>query len=100
MLAEFSVYPVAVEHMSKDVAKVVDVLSGTGLAYRVGPMGTCIEGNLGQVLAVIQRCHEAVANAHGRVVTTIVIDDRKDQPHHLAEVVPSVEKQLGHKVPT
>lgn len=96
MIAEFSVYPLNAEHMSKDVARVIETLDSTGLVYRLGPMGTCVEGDLEQVLAAIGRCHQAVASNHERVVTTITIDDRRNQPHHLAEMVTSVEQELGH----
>lgn len=33
----------------------------------------------------------------GRVISTITIDDRRDQPHHLEEMVRAVEQHLGHK---
>ncbi len=98
MLAEFSINPMSTEHMSRDVARVIETLQGTGLEYRLGPMGTCVEGDLEQVLTAIRRCHQAVAGNHERVITTIVIDDRKNQPHHLSEMVTSVEQQLGRPV--
>jgi uncharacterized protein (TIGR00106 family) len=97
MLAEFSIYPLQTEHMSKDVARVIETLEGTGLAYHLGPMSTAVEGSWEDVLAAIRRCHQAVAQRHDRVITTIVIDDRKDKPHHLAEMVPRVEEQLGRR---
>lgn len=97
MLVQFSIYPLQEEHLSKDVARVIETLEGTGLDYRLGPMSTAIEGSWDQVLAAIRRCHEAVAQGHERVVTTITIDDRKSQPHHLAEMISSVEQQLGRQ---
>jgi uncharacterized protein YqgV (UPF0045/DUF77 family) len=48
-------------------------------------------------MEAIRRCHQVVALNHDRVVTTIIIDDRKNQPHHLAEMISSVEGQLGHR---
>ena len=98
MLAEFSINPMNTEHMSKDVARVIETLQATGLDYRLGPMGTCVEGDLEQVLTAIRRCHQAVAGNHERVITTIVIDDRKNQPHHLSDMVASVEQQLGRPI--
>jgi uncharacterized protein YqgV (UPF0045/DUF77 family) len=58
-------------------------------------MSTCVEGTWDEVLAAIRRCHDAVARGHERVITAITIDDRKHQPHHLAEMVTSVEQKLG-----
>jgi uncharacterized protein (TIGR00106 family) len=99
MLAEFSIYPLDGLHLSKDVAKAIEVLENTGLKWQLGPMGTSVEGEPEQVFNAIQRCHLALAKDHGRVVTTVVIDDRKTQAHHLSEMVPSVEKQLGQRLP-
>jgi uncharacterized protein (TIGR00106 family) len=98
MIAEFAVFPLDGDHMSEDVAKVIKTLEATGLDYRLGPMGTCVEGTWEQVLVAIQRCHQAVAAGHGRVITTIVIDDRKDQLHSLSEMIIRVEQQLGQQV--
>lgn len=95
MIAEFSICPLGTEHMSKDVARVVEVLQGSGLEYRLGPMGTCLEGDIDHVLSAIRRCHEAVRNKHDRVITTIVIDDRGREPHHLSDMVARVEEQIG-----
>ncbi len=100
MLAQFSIYPTQAEHMSPDVAQAIKTLEGTGLTYRLGPMSTCVEGDLEQVLSAIRRCHEAVASHHKRVITTVVIDDRREEPHHMGEMITSVEKQVGHKVKT
>jgi uncharacterized protein (TIGR00106 family) len=98
MLAEFSINPMNTEHMSRDVARVIETLQAMGLEYRLGPMGTCVEGDLEQVLAAIRRCHQAVAGNHERVITTILIDDRKNQPHRLSDMVASVEQQLGRPI--
>jgi len=97
MLAEFSIYPMQAEHLSRDVAKVIETLESMGLNYHLGPMSTAVEGNWEQVMEAIRRCHQVVTLRHDRVVTTIVIDDRKDHPHHLGEMVSSVERQLGHR---
>jgi uncharacterized protein (TIGR00106 family) len=97
MLVQFSINPMQTEHLSKDVAKVIETLESTGLDYRLGPMSTAVEGDWDQVLAAIRRCHEAVTQNRDRVITTIVIDDRKNQPHHLAEMISSVEQQLGRR---
>jgi uncharacterized protein (TIGR00106 family) len=98
MLAEFSIIPIHTEHMSKDVAKVIETLESTGLHYHLGPLSTVVEGNWDQVMEAIRRCHQITALNHDRVITTIKIDDRKNQPHHLTEMISSVEHQLGRQV--
>ena len=96
MLAEFTIYPTDETHLSKDVAKMIEILEELGLDYRLGPMATAVEGNWEQIMSAIHRCHLEVAGHHGRVITTITIDDRKNQPHHLDDMVAAVERQLGH----
>ena len=98
MLAEFSINPLQTEHMSQDVAKVVETLESAGVHFHLGPMSTAVEGNWDQVMEAIRRCHQLIALTHDRVVTTIMIDDRKNRPHHLAEMVASVEQKLGRQV--
>ena len=50
MLAEFSIYPLQTEHMSKDVAKVIETLESAGVHYHLGPMSTAVEGHWEQVM--------------------------------------------------
>jgi uncharacterized protein (TIGR00106 family) len=97
MLAEFAIYPLGEEHLTAAVSRAVEVLRDSGLTYRVGPLSTCVEGDWDGVLAAIRRCHEAAAAAHGRVVTTITIDDHKGRAHHLDEMIARVEEELHHR---
>lgn len=95
MLAQFSIYPMQPANLSKEVAKAIEALESTGLEYRLGPMSTVVEGDWEQVMSAIRRCHDAVAETHDRVITSITIDDRRKEPHPLADMVPSVERHLG-----
>ena len=90
MIAEFSVHPADSIHLSKDLAHLAEILDQAGLTYRMGPMGTCVEGEWVPVMDAIGRCHQAMAAAHRRVLTTILIDDRHDHPHRLDDMVKSV----------
>jgi len=60
------------------VAEAIAFLDQTGLRYRLGAMGTEIEGPRAQVFAAIANCHELLANKPGvrRVETLVKIDDR------------------------
>jgi uncharacterized protein (TIGR00106 family) len=100
MIAEFSIYPTDETHMSKDIAKVVEILDDTELTYRLGPMSTSVEGDWEEIMSAIRRCHQAVSGTHRRLITTITIDDRRDQPHHLDEMVAAVRQHLGRSPKT
>jgi uncharacterized protein (TIGR00106 family) len=96
MLAEFSITPTTGPHMGEDVAAVIEVLENSGVDYRLGPMGTTIEGNLKKVIATIERCHALIAAKHPRVITSIVLDECHDREQSLADAVERVEAHLGH----
>ena len=99
MVAEFSINPMDSVHISRDLARLVAILDESGLEYRLGPMSTCVEGGWEEIMGVVRHCHQAMAAPHQRVITTIVIDDRKRHPHHLTEMVRSVEDQLSSRMP-
>jgi uncharacterized protein (TIGR00106 family) len=99
MIAEFSINPMDSTHISKDLAFLVEILEESGLPYRLGPMGTCIEGDWGPVMDVVQRCHTTMAGRHERLVTNILIDERRSHPHTLADMVGSVEEHLNRRAP-
>jgi uncharacterized protein (TIGR00106 family) len=79
MIAWFSIAPDdGSGSYSKHVAAALRILEESGLAFRLGAMGTEVEGPRDQVLAVLTRCHETLATAPGvrRTSTVIKIDDR------------------------
>ena len=99
MLAEFEIVPIGTQSPSlsallADVAKVID---RSGLDYRVGPMGTVVEGDWDQVMTLAKQCHQAALAASMRVMTTIRIDDRKDRPGagRITQKVESLEARVG-----
>ncbi len=86
--------------MSTYVARCLDLVDRSGLAYRLNPMGTVVEGTLDEVMGLIVRCHKAVAADCDRVSTIIKIDDRKGASHQIDGKVRKVEKLLGRKLRT
>ena len=101
LLAEFSMWPMDKgESVGPYVARLLDLIDRSGLPYRLGPLGTCVEGEYDQVMAVIKQCHEALAADCNRVFCTVKMDYRKDHPNMLDSKIASVEKQLGRKLKT
>lgn len=98
MLAEFSVVPLGKgESVSEYVAECIKIVEASGLDYKLGPMGTVLEGSYDRVMDVVKKCHMRMMELGPRTVTTIKIDDRK-KPVTLDSKVRSVEKILGHEV--
>jgi uncharacterized protein (TIGR00106 family) len=97
-VAQVSVVPVgtAEASISRHVAHCLDVLEESGLAYQLGPMGTAIEGDLHEVLDAISRMHESTfGDGIVRVLTTIIIDDRRDKALTMAGKLSAVRERRG-----
>ncbi len=73
----------------------VDIIDRSGLNYQLHAMGTNIEGELEQVLAVLQQCIEALSSDCNRVTVAAKLDCRKDHSGLLAGKPEAIEKLLG-----
>lgn len=100
-IAEFSIAPTGKgASVSEYVARCLDLVDRSGLAYKLNPMGTVVEGSFDEVLDLIRRCHKAVAKDCDRVSTIIKIDDRRGAVNQIEGKVAKVEKILGRKLRT
>ncbi len=81
--------------MSPYVARCLDVIDRSGLAYRCHAMGTTIEGEYDQVMNVAKQCFEALAADCDRIECSMHLDYRKGYSDRLVGKVASVEQKLG-----
>lgn len=99
MLAELEILPIGTKSASLStlLTEVARLIDASGLDYRVGPMGTVVEGEWDRIVGLAKQCHLAMLNASDRVMTTIRIDDRKDKPGpgRIVQKVQSLEAALG-----
>ena len=99
MLAELEVVPIGTgsASLSTLLAEVAKLIDQSGLDYRVGPMGTVVEGDWDRVMLLAKQCHQAILASTSRVMTTIRIDERKDKPGNgrIVQKVQSLEAKLG-----
>ncbi len=98
MLAELEIIPIGTQgpSLSRLLAEVARQIDASGLDYRVGPMGTVVEGTWDSIMQVAKACHDAVLASSSRVVMTIRIDDRTDKPGpRLIAKVDSLEAAAG-----
>ena len=101
LLAEFSMWPMDKgESVGPYVARLLDIIDRSGLPYRLGPLGTCVEGDFRAVMSVIEQCHAALEKDCNRIACTIKMDWRKRHDNMLQTKIESVEKQLGRKLKT
>ena len=96
--AAVSISPVGVgTSVSAYVAAALAVVRAQDtVRYRLDPMFTTLEGDLGEIYALVARMQEAVFAAGAeRVGTVLKIDDRRDRNVSMEEKVASVEERLG-----
>jgi len=96
MVAEFAIYPMGESHYSKIIAEVVQEIKNSGLEFRLGPMGTSIEGEADELFHVIQKCFQLVDKSHDRVIMQATFDNKDISKRHVMEgMVKSVLSKVG-----
>ena len=101
VLLDFSMTPLGKgESVSAYVARCLEVVAASGLDYRLHAMGTTLEGDHEQVLAVVRRCFEVLQADCDRVSCSIKIDYRKGPGGRLESKVRKVQALAGQPLKT
>jgi uncharacterized protein (TIGR00106 family) len=101
VLLDFSMTPLGKgESVSPYVARCLEVVAASGLEYRLHAMGTTLEGELDEVLAVVRRCFEALQPDCERISCSIKIDYREGPGGRLQSKVQKVEALVGRPLRT
>ena len=101
MLVQVTITPVGTgEELKEMIAKAVAIIEKSELDYQLTSMGTIIEGDWDEIMTIVKKCHYEIKNFAERVVTNIVIDDRKDLQNRLRNNVLEVEYALGKDLKT
>jgi uncharacterized protein (TIGR00106 family) len=99
VLLEFSMSPMGKgESVGKYVSRSLDIIDKSGVAYRLNPMGTVLEGEWDEVFAVVKKCYERMKRDCNRVSCTIKVDYRKGRSGRLVSKVAGVEKRLKRAI--
>jgi uncharacterized protein (TIGR00106 family) len=97
-LMEISVVPLGTGHpgVGQYVADIISYLKKNDLPHTLTDMGTVLEGDIDQLLAVAKVLHELPFQKDvWRVVTHITIDDRRDKIVHLNDKIKTVTQRLS-----
>lgn len=99
ILVEFSLTPLDKgESLSKYVSRSIDIVDKSGLPYKLGPMGTCVEGEWDEVFDLIKKCFEKMKGDCRRISISIKADYREGKSGRLESKIKSVEEKLGREV--
>lgn len=97
-IVQLSIVPIGTgtSSISKYVARAFKLLENQkDVVYQLTPMGTIIEGDLDRVLSIVRQIHEsAFDKGVQRVLTTVIIDDRRDKTATMESKVNSVQQKL------
>jgi uncharacterized protein (TIGR00106 family) len=101
VLVEFSMSPFDKgESLSRYVARSLDIIDNSGLAYQLTPMGTIVEGEWDEVMALVTACFRRMEQDCGRISTSIKIDYRAGKSGRLKSKIQSIESKLGRTLST
>lgn len=101
VLLEFSMSPLDKgESLSPYVARSLDIIDKSGLPYQLTPMGTIVEGEWEQVMALVASCFQAMGRDCNRISTSMKIDYRAGQSGRLQSKIRSIESKLGRTLST
>ena len=101
VLLEFAMAPHGQgESLSAAVARLLDVIDKSGVAYQLTPMGTILEGEWDQVMEVVTACFKTLQADCPRIVMNLKLDYRAGPQSRLGSKIATVEKRLGRKLHT
>ena len=96
-LIEFAIFPTDHgESKSKYVARVIEMIRDSGIAYQFTPMGTIIETETVQEgLEIVKRAYDILQVDCNRIYSTIKIDYRAGRTNALKNKIASVERKIN-----
>jgi uncharacterized protein (TIGR00106 family) len=99
VIVELSVFPVDKgQSVGAHVARAVGIIRASGLPSQLTPMGTCIEGEWDEVMAVVDKCFQALAEDSDRVYLTLKADWRRGRANGMSAKTGSVERALAERL--
>ncbi len=96
ILLELTIYPLDKgESVGTYVARCLEIIDASGLDYQCHSMGTSIEGEFDELMALVKRCFDALAADCHRIEVLMRMDYRHARQGRLRSKVQSVEHTLG-----
>ena len=95
VIIEFSIFPMDKGvSLSPYVARALKIIQDSGLPYELTPMGTCVEGEWGEVMNLVDRCFQELQKDSDRVYLGLKADYRKGPSGRLEGKVASVKEKI------
>lgn len=95
-LMEFSIIPLDKgSSFSQYLVPVLERIDASGLPYRLNPMGTVVEGEWEDLLALLTACFRTLEKDSGRISVSVKFDHRKGVSNALDDKIKSMETKAG-----
>ena len=95
VLIHFSMFPTDKgTSVSPYVAKSLRIIRESGLPHKLGPMSTAVEGEWGEVMAVVDKCFAELRKYCTRIYMTLQMDYREGAVNRIEGKIKSVEEKL------
>ena len=96
VICDFSMFPLDKgDSLSHYVGKSLKIIAESGLAYRLGPMSTAIEGNYEECMKIVEKCFEEMSRECNRIVLNLKMDFRRNRKNSMDSKIRSVERATG-----
>ncbi len=86
------------ESVGQYVSRSLEIIDKSGIDYRVGPMGTCLEGEWDDVMDVVKKCFEAMKQDCRRISISIKADYREGKTNCIQTKIESLERNRGGRL--
>lgn len=94
VLIDFSIFPIGKhESVSSYVSRAVRIIENSGLTYKLGPMGTAVEGEWEELMALVTSCLNDLRKDCNRIYINLKVDCREDGPNRIESKVKSVTEK-------
>ena len=101
VLLEFSMSPFDKgESLSLYVARILDIIDKSAVAYRLTPMGTIMEGEYEPLMKVVEQCFRELQKDCKRISVNLKIDYRAGNESRLNSKVRRIENILNRELNT
>jgi uncharacterized protein (TIGR00106 family) len=95
VIAEISIFPMDKgQSVSAYVARALKIIQASGLPYEMNPMGTCMEGDWQEIMAVVDRCFQDLQSDCNRINLSLKADYRHGPAGRLKGKVASVMEKM------
>ena len=99
VLLEFSMSPMDKgESLSPYVSRIIDVIDKSGITYRLTAMGTILEGEYDEVMAVVRDCFKELEKDCNRISVNLKMDYRKSSESRMNTKINKIETLLKRNV--